>query len=343
MIKQEKAVKKWLRTNILIFLLLIGSIGSLNFFMDPLWCFKHKNFLQSHREGFEERQQKINLIYFQLFDYDGIMLGSSRVTVHNTETIQVAHIFNMAADGMRTYEFNEYIEYAKQANHRPFKYIILGLDFLSIEQSPQQYDIDPYIRNSESFMYRYKALFSYDSLKITVKNIKNTFFDRSKKRFKIYNQNHVAIAVPKDEQLVNEKISSYLLSVKNKKLHYDRKNYLQTLQQLKSNNQNTKFIVFTTPLPAPILQHLLQSKENQKVYTMWLQDIQTVFGPFYHFSYVNPIGENYQNYFVDEGHYISDVGNCINSKIMGQSCNDPIFDDFGVLVKKNDDLDIILY
>lgn len=328
-------MKKWVHFNLFVLSIIIGIIGTFNYIMDPLWCFAHKNVLQSNREGFEERQQKINLIHFQPFQYDGIILGSSRVTVHNATTVKATRLFNMAADGMQPYEFNDYIEYAKQKNGHSFNYIILGLDFLAIEQHRQEYYIEPYIRNTNSLLYRYKTLFSFDSLEISIKNLKNTFFGRAKKRFKTYNQDHIAFALPKDNQLVENKISTYLTSLHNKTIRYDRTNYLKTLQELKKNNPDAIFIVFTTPLPEPVLTSLFENKANQETYKQWINDISTLYGSFYNFCYVNSITQNYQTHFVDEGHYISDVGNCINLKIMGNECSAPEYKDFGLLINND--------
>lgn len=173
---------QWLRFSLLTLLILTLLIVAFNYIMDPLWSFNHKNSLQAHQEGFNERQQKVNLIHFsKSFNYDALILGSSRVTIHNTHLIQSAKTFNLAINGMQPYEFNDYIEYAKQKNQKEFKYIILGLDFTSIDYSAQHHNIQPYIHTSNTFLYRYKVLLSYDTLKISLKNFRNTAFGKYKK------------------------------------------------------------------------------------------------------------------------------------------------------------------
>lgn len=331
-----KNTKQWLRFSLLNLLVLTSFIVIFNYAMDPLWSFNHKNSLQAHQEGFNERQQKVNLIHFsKSFNYDALILGSSRVTIHNTHLIQSAKTFNLAINGMQPYEFNNYIEYAKQKNQKEFKYIILGLDFTSIDYSAHHHNIQPYIDTSNALLYRYKALLSYDTLKISLKNFRNTAFGKYKKRFKTYNQDYIAFAYSKNPQDVKSAIEESAQKLKNNNINYKRGEYLSVLTQLKKNNPNTHFIVFTTPLPSAHINTLLESSHNREICTQWLFDIIAIFGSVHHFFYLNHVTQNYPETFVDEGHYISDVGNCIDAKIFSQPCIKTYNKNFGILINQN--------
>lgn len=341
MIQQKQALQKWVRTNIIFFLLLIGSIGSFNFFIDPLWCFTHKNFLQKDQKGFDERQQKINLIHFSEFNYDALLIGSSRVTLHNPMTLNGYKVFNLAADAMHPSEFSGYINYAKKINKKDFKVIFIGLDFQSISIYPSYQSAETYLKRTDESLYRYKVLFSYDTLQNSIKNIKYTLTD--KKPFRTYDENHIARSHKESNTYVKQKVDAQIQDLSNKPLTYHRNEYIKALAEIKNANPNSKIVVFTTPLPEPILNTLLNVKKNQEYYNLWLHDIFNIFGPFYHFIYSNKVTNEYLNTFIDAGHYTTEVGNCINAKITNQSCKDPVFDNFGVLIQKNDDLDTILY
>lgn len=331
-----KKNKIWLRLSLFILVSLTASIGFFNYLMDPLWCFNHNFFLQAHQEGFNERQQKINLIHFSShFNYDALLLGSSRVTIHNSPLIKSAKTFNLAINGMQPYEFNDYIEYAKKKNQKDFQYIILGLDFSSLGNSAQPYKIDSFVQTANIPLYRYKTLFSYDTLSISFKNFRNTAFGKYKKRFKTYDQNHIAFAYQKNPEMVKNVIKESVLRLKNSKINYQRSEYLQILNQLQKNNPRTQFIIFTTPLPSPLITEMLRSSHNRQIYTIWLRDIVNTFGSVYHFFYLNEVTENYTSTFVDEGHYISEVGNCIDAKIFNQPCINTGYKNFGIVINQN--------
>lgn len=327
-------MKKWLKIYLTVLFGILTSVSLFNYLMDPLWCFSHKNHFQSAQGTFNERQQKINLMYFQPFNYDALLIGSSKITLHNPAKIpNDCKTFNLAFDGMRPYEFNEYIEYAKKVNHKEFKYIIIGLDFLLITgKTHDQSSINEYIKNTTSMEYRYTTLFSYDTFIRSIKNFKHSVFKRSKKAFKAYDQNHIAYSLPKKPQELRDLIKESINSMDKSDIKYDRTNYLKVIQQLKQNNPNTKFIVFTTPIPNPLLQKILESKNNQYTLQLWLNDMYNEFGPFWHFLYTNQITYDYEKYFVDQAHYASDVANCINRKIFSYECENPSFKDFGIYI-----------
>jgi hypothetical protein len=301
--------------------------------MDPLWCYNHQNSLQAHQEGFNERQQKINLIHFsKSFNYDSLILGSSRVSVHNPHLINSTKAFNLAINGMQPYEFNDYIEYAKIKNGKEFKYIILGLDFTSIDYSAKRHEIDPFIQTTDSWLYRYKALLSYDTLAISLKNFRNTALGKYKKRFKTYNQEHIAFAYRKNPKDVKKDIDESAIALRKKRMVYKRVEYNDVLNELKKNNPHTQFIIFTTPLPSVRIQALLSSSHNREIYTLWLMDIVNIFGSAYHFFYLNDVTQNYPSTFVDEGHYTSEIADCIDAKIYDKSCANDNYKDFGLFL-----------
>lgn len=325
-------MKKWLKNNLFLFGGILVSIAGLNYFMDPLWCFGHKHSLQAHQEGFDERQQKLNLIYYHPFKYDGLILGSSRVTLHDPRSFGNVKIFNMAVDGMRPYEFDSYIEYAKKRNGGDFKYIILGLDFMAIEDTDDAYTIATRIAQTETFFYRYQTLIAYDTLNRSIRNFKNSAMGKYKKRFKTYNESHIASSHHASADIVKEKVENYRQSIVNKKIAYRRKEYLKTLETLRQHNPNTRFVVFTTPLPEPLIRTLFDVKENQETFRIWMKDIFTLFGSYYSFYSINPVTQDYTSTFMDAGHYYPEIGECIDQKIFHSPCSIKEHEKFGDLV-----------
>ena len=334
-------MKKWLRIYLTALFGILASIGVFNYFMDPLWCFSHKNSFQSCQGSFNERQQKLNLMHFQPFNYDGLFIGSSRITIHDPSTLSIhGKTFNLALDAMYPNEFNEYIEYAKKRNQQDFKYIIIGLDFVAVGKNQYPSSINEYLKKTTSSYYKYKTLFSYDSLNRSIKNFKYSVSGKYKKSFKTYDQNHIAHTHSKGPQAVEEIITTYVTKPR-ENLIYDRVNYINIIQQLKVNNPNTKFIVFTTPLPEPELNQLLKTQAEQDTLHQWLTDIYHEFGPFWHFLNTNVVTQKYKYYFVDDAHYTSEIANCINRKISNQECKNPAFKNFGIYISNQNTLDAV--
>jgi hypothetical protein len=269
------------------------------------------------------------------------MLGSSRVTLHDTELIPDKKIFNLAMDDMRIYEFDSYIEYAKKRNGKEFDIIILGLDFLTINKIEKDYQITSRLAITEDFWYPYKSLISYDTLLKSIRNLKNTFLNKYKNRFKTYDQNHIAHSHSVNPNIVYDKTSAYIKTIQNNEVNYNRVLYIQTLHTLKEHNPNTKFIVFITPLPGPIVKTLLANEDTRKNLTLWTADLLNLFGPYYDFMTSNPITRNFTTTFVDHGHYNTSVAQCIDEKIFKKSCSLQNSEKFGIIIN-NKNVDSII-
>lgn len=332
-----KNLKRWVFINISMMLIILSTIVLFNFLMDPLWCFQHKNFLQTHQEGFNDRQQKINVMHFSpSFDYNTLLIGSSRVSIHNANAIKNEKAFNIAMNGMTQDEFNDYIEYAKKINHnKPFKYIIIGLDFTSIDKDSEHAPFKEYIQTAQAPLYRYKTLLTYDILHRSIVNVKNALTDRYKKRFKTYDADHIGFAYPTNPDKVESIVQEALDKNQKRVIHYQSAKYCQILERLKANNPDTKFLVFTTPLPGPIVSALLTSEHNKQMYRLWIQDLVKTFGSVHHYFYLNAVTKNYTSTFVDEGHYTTEIGNCIDDQLFGRPCSGSYSSDFGIVINQD--------
>ncbi|MFA6197495.1 MAG: hypothetical protein WC656_12745 [Sulfurimonas sp.] len=185
-------MKKFIQLFIISTITIMLSVSILNWYVDPMWAFNHKQPLLPLKEEFDERQQKTNLVYFRDFNYDGIMIGSSTMTIVNQTEVKQHKVFNYAANAMSLYEFNNFIEYAKKKNGKDFKVLILGIDLWSIEVAKKinTYDFENLINKTENPFYKIKMLLSTDILKFTKTNI---YFNAKESayahHFKIYNGN----------------------------------------------------------------------------------------------------------------------------------------------------------
>ncbi len=327
----EKNYKKTLIYMATVYFLIMGTVGTVNFIMDSYWAFDHENRFNQMQSGSNERQQKTNYVYFHKFDYDAILLGSSRTTLIDQNDFEGIKTFNYAVSMMLPKEFNDYIEFAKKQNGRDFKYIILALDFFATNKLKKAENPKPIIDNTTSFLYRYKLLFSIDALKNSAANIRR--FITGKKYRRSYNRHNVASTDILDEKTARRIIES--------RKHWEEKykyddHYIDTLKELQKNNPNSKFIVFTTPVSS-FLFNLMLNEGHLKDYERWLRELVMTFGKVTNFMTENSVTTDYTKNYVDTNHFYPRIGKLIAHKVLG--INDPkIPKDFGdVLTKENID------
>jgi len=328
--------KKWLIAYVTLSLVFIFIVIVINFIIDPHWSFNHKNSLNQFQAPFNERQQKTNMVYFKgLRKYDGVLFGSSRTTFINQNDFYNMNIYNYALDSIYPFEYEEYLKFAKKLHGGEFKYIIIGADFYNT-QKPQNIKFknpNYYISNTESFLYRYKMLFSLDSLKKSIENIEANI---SKKAPIYYNRNNIKTRPKVTEE---ERIKAYK---KHLKVHLNsfigdnykkNLNYTKILIKLKKNNTNTKFIIFTSPISANLLVSMIKKGDKLDEFETWLRDMVHIFGEVYHFMTINTITKNLQNY-PDDDHFYPYIGKLLANKISKKE-NFNIPNDFGILLTKD--------
>ena len=307
-------------------LFILGSIASFNYFIDPMWCFSHKNSFNQYQMTFNERQQKINTMHYQDFNYTALMLGSSRVAYINPHDIKSHKAFNLAVAHMQDFEYNPYLEYAKQKNGSDFDIVLLGLDFTSAVQRVPQKEISNYINIVNELGYRYKILLSLDTLKFSIKNFKNSALEKYKTRGRTCDRDYVTHAYKKSAQYVIDDINGYLFPHP----YSYNEDYKQHLLELKHNNPNTKFLIFTTPISSKRFEYIFQDERNQKLYSRWLKESLEVFDTLEHFMYINSLTKDYPHTFNGVGHYYPHIGTKIINKVFDYPDNNKTYPDFGM-------------
>ncbi len=328
----EQAYKKTLKWMLGIFFSFMALIGTINYTMDSYWTFDHENRFNQMQTGANERQQKTNYIYFHPFDYDSILVGSSRTTLINQNDFYPPYkVFNYAVSMMMPQEYKPYIEFAKKIKGSDFEAIILALDFFGTNKLQKVENPKPVIENTTSFLYRYKLLFSIDALRNSIANLRRYF--TGKKYRRSYDRHNVATTDPLDPEFAKKLIE--------RRTHWEEvyvynDKYKSILQDLKKSNPNSKFIVFTTPVSSHMF-HLMINEGRLKDYERWLREIVDVFGKVTNFMTENSITIDYPHNFVDSNHFYPRIGTLIAHKVIGR--DDPnIPPDFGdVITKENID------
>ncbi|WP_370223759.1 hypothetical protein [Cytobacillus sp.] len=313
-----------------ISLVCVFSVGSFIFYIDPMWTFGHEHKYNDVQTVINERQQKTNRILFQPFHYDTLLLGSSRTTYINQTDFENMKVFNFAVSNASIQEYNSLIELAKQKRGKEFERIIIGVDFFksSIKESKAKKSLNQYIQTANEPFYRYKNLLSMDLLDYSWQNFKMSR-DNKVLEERNYNRNNIAdakdIAPEVMEKQTKEKIQKFRDVFYGDTFEYNPE-YKAILSQLKKNNPNTEFIIFTTPISSPLFQAMAEEGRLPD-YERWLNDITDVFGGVYNFMYPNSVTGNLENYF-DGHHFYPNVGKLIAKRIsLGSNSETP--GDFG--------------
>jgi hypothetical protein len=326
-----KSYRSFSITFIIITILTLGSVATFNFLMDPLWTFNHSHPYNDIQTVIDERQQKVNQIHYSPFNYDTLLIGSSRSTYINPKDFHDMDVYNFSASDLSFKEYKSFIDYAKKEKGSSFNRIIIGVDFFksSIPQSNKDLTLDNYIKKREEPLYRFQNLISLDVLEYSKKN-----FRLSKRdvivELRNYNRENTAFAkkIAKETKVkqTEEKVQKFRRVFYGKNYKYNTE-FKQILMQLKTENPNTEFIIFTTPISTPLFSALVEEGQF-KDYQRWLNDIISVFGGVYNFMYPNSITNNLDNYF-DGHHFYPNVGSLIASKI-SQPNKSEAPQDFGV-------------
>ena len=327
--------KQWIKTFLTLSLFTFCSIGLINYTIDPMWTFNHMNQFNRIQEGFNERQQKSNYVYFhKLNQFDGILLGSSRTTFINQYDFAPIKIYNYSFNSVYPFEYKKYIDFAKQNSSKKFKYIIIGIDFYGSNTPNMEtikfYPPEHYFNNTLSFLYKYKMLILKDTLEKSLINIKNSVKNYKQHGF---SRNNIKYN-PKVSE--TERLKRYLANITrhtdemSSKNYTYNENYINILKQIKKDNPHTKFIIFTSPITANLLVSIIKNGNRLQEYERWLKETISVFGEVHHFMNINTVTKNLQNY-ADDDHYYPYIGTLITHKIINKKDNN-IPKDFGILL-----------
>lgn len=288
-------------------LLCVGFVGGINYYVDPLWCFpNNNNFFNQAQVITAEQQQKTNKFYFDDKAYDTLILGSSGVSfIKPAESWGTS--YNYAGAGLWPARYQEYVSFVNDKQHKPLKRIVIGLEFVETDYNSLNLSAD-YINNTKSIMYRWRELFSIDTFKCSFANIQ---YSRKNDIGYKYDRNNIHHAMNiRDKNFLNEII---LVSLEDYRELYKKytfnEGYLQDLKQLKLDNPDIEFIVFTFPTSAPMINSW---KENGLwiYYEQWLRDITDVFGVVHHMQWNSSFTNDWENY-QDSNHVNNKAGDKI--------------------------------
>ena len=106
--------KSFVISTVSLVVAIVGALSAFIYYIDPLWLFGTSHKYNDVQVAFNERQQKMNHIYYQPFEYDTLLLGSSRSTYINQHDFEGMDVYNFAVSNISVREYNAFIEFAKE-------------------------------------------------------------------------------------------------------------------------------------------------------------------------------------------------------------------------------------
>ena len=285
---------------------------------------------------FDERQQKTNYLAFREVDFDTVILGNSRVTYMDPRNVP-GRAFNYAVSSMQLYEYLPYLQFVADRSASPINTIILGMGFTQTSLNKHlSYDSpEKYISRATSAGFRYKSLLNIDLLRHSIASIRRelagNFHDAYIREGRDILSKQMKLPLPDAlrHSAVKEQLSFYRTHVYSKDFKY--LDYSLVYTELKRAFPSSRFLVFTTPVSAHLL-NLLVEQGLFDDYTRWITDLVEVFGEVWNFMFYNEITVDDVNY-KDAHHYSPQVCDLITRKIYNISKDiGIIFNDFGVRV-----------
>lgn len=293
-----------------------------NVYIDPLWLFPDtSNKYNSVQYYIDEQKLKTNQLYFTHKKYNTLIIGSSGVGFLNADEFKSYNAYNYAGAGFGPDVYADYLKFAKEKCGQDIKTVFLGLEFIKTNKNlKRNLSVqEEYLEPISKPLYRMKNLLSIDTAKFALKNIR---MERSNSLDWSYDRFNHHVNLQMDIKSLNQNIMEGRHSYQElySKYEYDDK-YISYLKNLKDENPDVNFVVFTVPNSKPMYSLLLEN-DLYDDYVHWLRDIVDVFGGVHNFLWDNEFMNDPANYH-DGNHFTCEAGKQIcDALVMGGSSND---------------------
>jgi hypothetical protein len=303
--------KEYLRTLVATVLLALGAIAAVNAFMDPLWCFGTEHANNRLKLGFDERQQKLNVLTYRPAPYDAVLLGSSRVTFLDARDFHGHRAFNFAASEMGPEDEAAYLAYAAERLGPQLRTVFVGLDFEGtnafMTHHPKYQSARRHLENVRDPLYRLKLLLSWDAFNRSLEGWSINHDDGP--NLDLYDAQRVKHPRRTDEALMLRRTNQNLNVFSRRyrfAYRYDER-YREQLRAIAGQlPPHAKLVPFSPPISAMFLE-VIRREGRLEDYRRWIRDTVAVYGGVYHFCYRNSVTRDLNN-FLDGQHQRPEVG-----------------------------------
>ena len=307
--RQEKKSKFSFGLYGLLTFLMLGSVASLNWLIDPLW-YSHGNILTGKNFTFNERITKTNL-FLRTKDkenYDCIILGSSRVIALRTSNFKNNNCFNYALKGGEIPDFVNYAQSLREEGINP-KTVYIGVDGLNFVQKTRT-EQEPLALQSLTTKSPLEAYLSADVLLFSAMTLlgispdPGNYYDRN---FEPVDFADAPTYTPKFYQ-PSEPQKCDLSAV-------------ETFAELRESFPDAKFIGYVPPRSPWSMINDTYGRNLMDCYLLGFHQLAQSYDAMYDFSAPSTVTKNTDNTF-DGSHYSVKVNDQIAKVIQGEKDRD---------------------
>jgi hypothetical protein len=177
---------------------------------------------------------------------------------------------------------------------------------------------------------------NFDVLRFSWQILKENRAEKKSTSNRTYNRFNVRtlVPMPPTERRSVEKYQLFwfLMEAFGKNYRYDE-GLEDKLRAIRTDNPNSRVIVFTTPVSKPLFCLVMRQKLFPE-YERWLREIVDVYGGFYNFMDINSVTADHLRTFSDTHHVIPEIGARLAHKVAGIR-DDSVPKDFGKWVTRD--------
>jgi len=293
--------KKYLLTTFLLIVISLVSVYTLNFLIDSLW-YNGGNKLFSENYSFNERFSKVNLYLKQPKEYDCIILGSSRVTLLDSNKISSFKCFNFSFSDGNPEEFIAYAKYIRKFGMKP-KLTIVGVDARFYSRVRHKMIVPDFVNSLELPPSSLKAYLSFNTLNFSLRTVM-----RKPPQHRYYTENLIGDVLPNTKDY--DPPSCFTLEGFGLPYTEDNIKYTETIKNVLNSDL---FIGYVAPISAWDMLPLLEDGELNSYIDIMFK-ISKKFDRFYDFSVPSILTVRTDNNY--DGHHYSRRSNNEIAKIL---------------------------
>lgn len=305
--------KKWLFTLFALLTLILVPVVSVmcyTYYIDPYWNFTHDHDNNDYQYAFDERLLKLNYLDARKPAYEGLLVGTSRVTYMNSESFQNQQVYNLGLSSLHIDEYSDYIRIANEitASTPTDIYFELSLHSYYGPSFPVLDVPDAYYKKATSRVEDIVSLFSMDTYERAKQNHQYSKDNYYEKHRSYSRSNQVTTIYPNinSEYAVKRFIRSLDKIEGNAEFPYDE-DYKERLEEISQQVPGASYLPFSDLVPFERLQAYLSIPMYWDAYERYIVEITDTYDVFYSFHTKSEYTTNY-TYWFDAYHFYPEVG-----------------------------------
>ena len=274
----------------LITTILVGTVGGINWLVDPLW-YGNGNILTGKNFAFNERITKSNVFLRtkEKINYDCLILGSSRVIALRASSFKNNRCFNYAIKGGEIEDFVDYGKFLQETGFNPQR-VYIGVDGLNFvaknRRKREPFDINTVATQSPLQAYLSADVFTFSLMTLLgISPDPGNYYDRNFEPVDFDNP-------PKYQPAFYKSLPPQQCDLST----------VQTFAELRKVFPNAEFIGYVPPRSAWSMVNDTYGRDLMDCYLQGFHQLSKNYDAMYDFSVPSEITKNPDHTF-DGSHY----------------------------------------